>query len=108
MKEETRRAIVVNALLSINGRAPTTIYSYEQGKHTHMSSGYDFDAQAHFTASGSSFYHYGTRSHVQLSTNGSSFSGYDYDEGHHFNGSVRGSSIQVYDYGAARYFSYSV
>lgn len=108
MKEETRRAIAFDAAARINGRNPSSIYSYDQGGHTPMSDGYDYGAQAHFSRSGSSLYHYGTSSHIDLTINGKNFSGYDYDEGHHFNGTVNGNSVQIYDYGESKYFNYSV
>jgi hypothetical protein len=108
MKEETRRAIAFDAAARIAGRKPSTIYSYDRARHTHMADGYDYDAQAHFSRSGSGVYHYGTTSHINLSINGSNFSGYDYGAGHHFSGTVSGGTVQIYDYGEGRHFNYSV
>jgi hypothetical protein len=108
MKEETRRAIANAVAARVNGRPPSSVYSYESGRRAPMSPSYDYEAQAHISDSGAGLYHYGTANHINLNVNGHNFSGYDYDEGHHFSGSVNGSSVQIYDYGEGRYFNYSV
>jgi hypothetical protein len=108
VKEEIRRAIVVNAAAQISRRAPSSVYSYHRGKHTQINPTYDYEAGAHIGGSGSSLYHYGVGAHISLSVNGTSFSGYDYDGGHHFSGSVNGGTVQLYDYGEGRHFNYSV
>lgn len=108
MKEETRRAIAFEAASRISGHKSSNIYSHDRGRHTPMSSGYDHEAQAHISGSGSGLYHYGTQSHINLSVSGQNFSGYDYGEGHHFSGSVTGKSVQIYDHGEGRHFHYSV
>ena len=107
MKEEIRRAIVVNAAAQISRRKPSSVYSYHRGRHTHINPTYDYEAGAHIGGSGSSLYHYGVGSHISLSVSGTNFSGYDYDGGHHFSGSVNGGSVQLYDYGEGRHFNYS-
>lgn len=104
MKEEIRRAIAVIAARKINGKTPSSIYSYERSKHSFMGASYDYEANAHFNDG----YHYGTNSHMSLSVNGRNFSGYDYGSSHHFSGAVNGTSISLYDYGESRYFNYSV
>jgi hypothetical protein len=104
MKEEIRRAIAASAVAKATGTSPSSVYSYQRGKHTPMSSGYDYEAQAHFSDS----YHYGTGSHISLQMNGTNFSGYDYGDSHHFAGSVNGRAVQIYDYGEGRYYNYSV
>lgn len=108
MKEEIRRAVAYAAATRINGSARSAIYSYESGRHSHMTQTYDYDAGAHISRSGSGLYHYGTSSHISFKVNGQNFSGYDYDSGHHYTGQVSGSSVRIYDYGEGRYFSYSV
>jgi hypothetical protein len=108
MKEEIRRMVAYEAAARINRQRSSSVYSYERGRHTPMSAGYDYEASAHFSGSGSSLYHYGAASHLNLSINGQSFSGYDYGDSHHFSGSVNGKSVQIYDYGEGRYFNYSV
>jgi hypothetical protein len=108
MKEETRRAIAAAAAGRINGKAPSSVYSYERGQHSPMSPNYDYEAQAHISNSGSGLYHYGLQRHINFQVNGKNFSGYDNNEGHHFSGSVSGGSVQIYDYGEGRYFNYTV
>jgi hypothetical protein len=108
MKEEIRRMIVFEAASRVNRRRPSSVYSYDEGRHAAMGAGYDYEAGAHFAGSGSSLYHYGTSSHLNLIVNGKNFSGYDYGDGHHFSGSVSGRSVQIYDYGEGRYFTYAV
>jgi hypothetical protein len=108
MREEIRRAIAVNAAAQINKRNPSSVYSYQSGRHSSMTPQYDYEARAHIGGSGSSLYHYGVGNHVSLNVNGNDFAGYDYDGGHHFSGRVSGSSVQLYDYGEGRYFNYSV
>ena len=108
MKEEIRRMIAYEAASRVNRQPPSSVYSYDRGRHTSMGAGYDYEAGAHFGGSGSSLYHYGTSSHLNLNLNGQRFTGYDYGDGHHFSGSVNGRSVQIYDYGESRYFNYSV
>lgn len=108
MKEEIRRAIAVNAAARINGKAPSSTYSYDCGERTNITPTYDYEAGAHISGSGSSLYHYGLSSHINLTIKGKNFEGYDYNEGHHFTGSVNGSTVQIYDYGESRYFNYNV
>jgi hypothetical protein len=108
MKEEIRRAVAYTAAMRINGSVASAIYSYERGRHSHMTPGYDYDTGAHVSRTGGGLYHYGTNSHISFSVNGRNFSGYDYDSGHHYTGHVSGNSVQLYDYGEGRYFSYSV
>jgi hypothetical protein len=108
MKEEIRRAVVMNAAAQISKRAPSGVYSYPRGRHMPMNPTYDYEAAAHVGGSGSGLYHYGVGGHIALNVNGNSFSGYDYDSGHHFSGSVNGGSVQLYDYGVGQYFNYSV
>ena len=108
MKEEVRRAVAFSAAAQINNYRPSSIYSYERRKYTHMSQDYDYEAKAHYSFSGSDLYHYGTRKYAQLNVNGQEFSGYDYDTRSHFSGSVSGQSVTIYDYGERRYFNYSV
>jgi hypothetical protein len=108
MKEETRRAIAHAAATHINGSVSPTLFSYERGRHTHMSPTYDYEAGPHISRTGSGLYHYGTSSHISFSVNGNNFSGYDYASGHHYTGHVSRSTVQLYDYGEGRYFTYSI
>ena len=108
MKEEIRRAIAVNAAARINGKDPSSVYSYDRRRHTNISPTYDYEARAHTGGSGSSLYHYGLGSHINLTVKGKNFEGFDYNEGHHFSGSVTGSTVQLYDYGAGQHFTYNV
>lgn len=108
MKEETRRAIAVNAAARINGKQPSSVYSYDRGQHTNITPTYDYETGAHISGSGSSLYHYGLGSHINLTVKGNNFEGYDYNEGHHFTGSVNGNTVQLFDYGESRYFTYNV
>jgi hypothetical protein len=84
MKEEIRRAVAYTAAMRINGSVASAIYSYERGRHSHMTPGYDYDTGAHVSRTGGGLYHYGTNSHISFSVNGRNFSGYDYDSGHHY------------------------
>lgn len=108
MKEEVRRAIAFAAATRINGAARSAIYSYENGRYSHMSPTYDYDTGAHISSTGGGLYHYGTNSHISFSVNGQNFSGYDYDSGHHYTGQVSGNTVQLYDYGEGQYFTYSL
>jgi hypothetical protein len=108
MKEEIRRAVAYAAATRISGAKSSSVYSYAAGRHSPMTSTYDYDAGAHISPSGGGFYHYGTNSHISFNVNGRSFSGYDYESGHHYTGQVIGNSVQIYDYGEGEYFSYSV
>ncbi len=112
MKEETRRAIASTAAARINKKSISSIYSYDQKKHTPVSCDkdgdmYDYGSKAFVSKSGSDLFHYGTHAHINLSIDGDRFSGYDYDSKHHFVGNVNGSSIQIYDHGEHKYFNYS-
>src|SRR5262245_7077609 len=111
MKEEIRRAIAHAAVAQISEKPRSHVYSYDQGRHTAFSGngpgGYDHDAQAHVSKSGSNLYHHGLGSHIQLKVQGQNFSGYDYESGSHFRGTVNGHSVQLYDYGEGRYFNYT-
>jgi hypothetical protein len=108
MREEIRRAVAYAAAAHIRGSVPSTIYSYERGRYTHMTPTYDYEAGAHITRNSAGFYHYGTSSHISFSVNGPKFSGYDYESGHHYTGQISGNKVQLYDYGEARYFTYAV
>jgi hypothetical protein len=108
MREEIRRAVAYAAAAHIRGSVPSTIYSYERGRYTHMTPTYDYEAGAPITRNSAGFYHYGTSSHISFSVNGPKFSGYDYESGHHYTGQISGNKVQLYDYGEARYFTYAV
>lgn len=102
MREEIKRAVIAIAWQKQSGQAITNIYSFQTGKHTPMSSTYDYEARAHFTDS----FHHGTGTHFQISLSQNNFTGYDFDSNVHFSGSISGRNVQIFVGG--RYFNYSV
>lgn len=109
MNEQIRRAIAFAAAGRINGKFSNSVYSYDRGRHSSMSEGYDHESGAHISgARNGNMYHYGLGAHISLDTNGQDFSGYDYSSGSHYTGRVSGSSVQLYDYGESQHFQYSI
>lgn len=109
MDEAIRRMVAYVAAGRARGRFGSSVYSRDAGRHSAMTTGYDYEAGAHFSgAKSGNLYHYGRGCHVQLKARGDRFSGYDYGSGAHFTGSVRGGRVQIYDYGTGRYHDYQV
>ena len=109
MKEDARRAVAYAAALRASKKAASSIYSYEKGRHSFMSTSYDYDTSSHLSGVKlGNIYHYGLGANISLNVSGRNFSGFDYDSSSHFSGTISGRSIQLYDYGEARYFNYSV
>lgn len=63
MKEEIRRAIAHAVVAQSDGKPSSHVYSYDRGRHTAFTGsgpgGYDHDAGAHVSGSGSNLYHHG-------------------------------------------------
>jgi hypothetical protein len=114
MQSEARRAVAYIAARLISKRNGSSIYDFTGGGgYTHFSGAvgggisiFDHSANAHVSGSPQQFYHYGTKAHISLSTNGKNFSGYDHGSSSHFSGSVNQSNITLYDHGESKYFQY--
>ena len=111
MKEVARRAVAFAVAARINRHA-SSVYSYEQGRHTPMSRSadgvYDHEAGAYISGTASGLYHDGLGSHITLGVNGTSFSGFDHGQAHRFSGSMQANAVRIYDHGECRHFNYSV
>lgn len=111
MDEPTRRAIAFKALAQSSKSAPSSIFSYEESKHSPFSGDakrfFDYEAGAHVSGDQGSMFHYGTGGHISFSMTGRTFSGFDYKSGSHFSGSISGRSVSIFDYGTGQYYNYS-
>ena len=107
MDDTTRRRLAFLAACK-SGLAPTSVYSFETGRHTNMEAGpafmIDHGTATRFTDS----YDEGRKANWTFALNGGEFSGYDYGSGDHYDGKISDRSIQIYDHGEGRYFDYSV
>ena len=107
MDDKTRRRLAFLAACKA-GLVPTSVYSFETGRHTNMEAGakamIDHGTGTRFTDK----YDEGRKAWWQLELTGNEFSGYDHGAGHHFSGTISGRSVQIYDHGLERYFDYSV
>ena len=108
MDDKTRRRLAFLVACKA-GLAPTSVYSFETGRHTNMEAGAQGMMIDH--GSGTRFDHsfdYARDADWRLKLAGSEFTGFDHGFGHHFAGVITGRSVQIYDYGEGRYFDYSV
>jgi len=107
MDEKTRRRLAFLAACK-SGLAPTSVYSFETGRHTNMEATpqgmIDHGTGTRFTE----LEDLGRKSDWRFQLSGNAFKGYDYASRHYFSGVITGRSIQLYDHGEERYFDYSV
>ncbi len=116
MNSNTRACVAVAARSLATGDRISGAYDHSRSRHCPISgtvrpesiSLYDHDRRCHFSGSPRSLYDFGTRSHVSLTMNGTSFSGYDFGSRSHFSGTISGRSVSIYDFGESKHFAYGL